>query len=56
MEVLTVTSDTAFADLVLRIGCYGMVFEMRDAMDNYAYSDSVFFLCEDGKISTLIYE
>ena len=37
-------------------GRYGMVFEMRDAMDNYAYSDSVFFLCEDGKISTLIYE
>ena len=56
VEELTVTADTAFAEMKLPNGRYGMVFEMRDAMDNYAYSDSVFFLCEDGKISTLIYE
>lgn len=56
VEELTVTADTAFAEMELPNGRYGMVFEMRDAMDNYAYSDSVFFLCEDGKISTLIYE
>lgn len=56
VEELTVTADTAFAEMELPDGRYGMVFEMRDAMDNYAYSDSVFFLCEDGKISTLIYE
>ena len=56
VEELTVTTDTAFAEMELPNGRYGMVFEMRDAMDNYAYSDSVFFLCEDGKISTLIYE
>ncbi len=56
VEELTVTADTAFAEMGLPNGRYGMVFEMRDAMDNYAYSDSVFFLCEDGKISTLIYE
>lgn len=56
VEELTVTADTSFAEMELPDGRYGMVFEMRDAMDNYAYSDSVFFLCEDGKISTLIYE
>lgn len=56
VEELTVTADTSFAEMELPNGRYGMVFEMRDAMDNYAYSDSVFFLCEDGKISTLIYE
>ena len=56
VEELPVTADTAFAEMELPNGRYGMVFEMRDAMDNYAYSDSVFFLCEDGKISTLIYE
>lgn len=56
VEELTVTADTSFAEMELPDGRYGMVFEMRDAMDNYAYSDSVFFLCEDGEISTLIYE
>lgn len=56
VEELTVTADTAFAEMKLPNGRYGMVFEMRDAMDNYAYSDSVFFLCEGGEISTLIYE
>ena len=56
VEELTVTADTAFAEMELPDGRYGMVFEMRDAMDNYAYSDSVFFLCEGGEISTLIYE
>lgn len=56
VEELTVTTDTAFAEMELPNGRYGMVFEMRDAMDNYAYSDSVFFLCEGGEISTLIYE
>ena len=50
------TAATSYAEMELPNGRYGMVFEMRDAMDNYAYSDSVFFLCEDGKISTLIYE
>lgn len=56
VEELTVTADTAFAEMELPNGRYGMVFEMRDAMDNYAYSDSVFFLCEGGELSTLIYE
>lgn len=56
VEELTVTADTSFAEMELPNGRYGMVFEMRDAMDNYAYSDSVFFLCEGGEISTLIYE
>lgn len=56
VEELTVTEDTAFAEMELPDGRYGMVFEMRDAMDNYAYSDSVFFLCKGGEISTLIYE
>ena len=56
VEELTVTADTSFAEMELPNGRYGMVFEMRDAMDNYAYSDSVFFLCEGGELSTLIYE
>lgn len=37
-------------------GSYSMVYEMRDAMDNYAYSDAVFFDCAGGKIATTVYE
>ena len=34
---------------------YSMVYEMRDAMDNYAYSEPVTFDCADGDIYTTIY-
>lgn len=37
-------------------GSYSMVFEMRDAMDNYAYSDAVTFDCAGGEIITTVYE
>ena len=54
-EVLTVTADTSFAEMPLPDGSYSMVFEMRDAMDNYAYSDAVTFDCADGEIMTTVY-
>ena len=33
---VTVTADTAFGEIELPDGSYSMVYEMRDAMDNYA--------------------
>lgn len=51
----TVTADTTFAETQLFDGSYSMVFEMRDAMGNYAYSDAVTFDCEAGEIYTTVY-
>lgn len=56
VETFTVTENTYFGETALPNGEYGMVFEMRDAMDNYAYTEPVFFLCSDGSISALIYD
>ena len=53
---ITVTADTAFGEMELPDGSYSMVYEMRDAMDNYAYSDPVTFDCADGEIYTTVYE
>ena len=52
---VTVTADTAFGEMELPDGSYSMVYEMRDAMDNYAYSEPVTFDCADGEIYTTIY-
>lgn len=52
---VTVTADTAFGEMELPDGSYSMVYEMRDAMDNYAYSEPVTFECADGEIYTTIY-
>lgn len=52
---ITVTADTAFGEMDLPDGSYSMVYEMRDAMDNYAYSDPVTFDCADGEIYTTVY-
>ena len=54
-NTFTVTADTAFAETQLPDGSYSMVFEMRDAMGNYAYSDAVTFDYEDGEIYTTVY-
>lgn len=52
---ITVTADTAFGEMELPDGSYTMVYEMRDAMDNYAYSEPVTFDCTDGEIYTTVY-
>lgn len=52
----TVTADTAFSEIELPDGRYAMLYEMRDAMDNYAYSDEVTFDCAGGEILTTVYE
>lgn len=52
---ITVTADTAFGEMELPDGSYSMVYEMRDAMDNYAYSDPVTFDCADGETYTTVY-
>lgn len=54
-NTFTVTADTTFAETQLFDGSYSMVFEMRDAMGNYAYSDAVTFDCEGGEIYTTVY-
>lgn len=55
-NTFTVTEETAFAEMPLPDGSYSMMFEMRDALGNYAYSDQVTFDCEDGDIYTTVYE
>ncbi len=55
VSTFTVTADTAFGEMELPDGSYSMVYEMRDAMDNYAYSDPVTFDCADGEIYTTVY-
>ena len=56
VDTFTVTADTSFGEIELPDGSYSMVYEMRDAMDNYAYSDAVFFDCAGGEITTTVYE
>lgn len=53
-EELTVTADTSFEEAPLPDGQYAMVFEMRDAAGNYAYSDAVTFDCTGGEIITSV--
>ncbi len=55
-EELTVTADTSFGEAPLPDGSYSMVFEMRDAMGNYAWSDAVGFDCAGGEIWTTVNE
>ena len=53
-EELTVTADTSFGEAPLPDGRYAMVFELRDAVGSYAYSDAVIFDCTDGEILTTV--
>lgn len=55
-EEITVTADTAFGEAPIPDGQYCMVFEMRDALGNYAYSGSVIFECVEGNIITSVSE
>ena len=56
VDTFTVTADTSFGEIELPDGSYSMVYEMRDAMDNYAYSDAVFIDCAGGEITTTVYK
>lgn len=53
---LTVSANTAFGEAPLFDGRYSMVFEMWDAVGNYASSDAVTFDCAGGEITTTVYE
>lgn len=55
VDTFTVTADTAFDEIELPDGSYAMLYEMRDVMDHYAYSDQVMFDCVDGEIFTSLY-
>lgn len=55
-EMITVTEDTSFSETPLFDGTYWMIFEMWDAMGNYAYSDPVQFDCINGEIITTVFE
>ena len=56
VEELIVSEDTSFSEIELPDGKYSMVFELWDAMGNYAYTDAVDFDCADGEIYTTVYE
>lgn len=55
-ETITVTEDTSFSEAPLFDGTYWMIFQMWDAMGNYAYSDPVQFDCTNGEILTTVFE
>ena len=55
-EEFAVTASTSFGEAALPDGSYAMVYEMWDAMGNYAYSDTVTFDCAEGEIWTTVYE
>ncbi len=55
-ETVTYTAGTQFGEAPLFDGTYRMVFEMWDAMGNYAYSDPVQFDCVNGEITTTVFE
>jgi len=55
-DVITVSAETAFSEAPLFDGTYRMVFEMWDAMGNYAYSDAVQFDCVEGEMTTTVFE
>ncbi len=51
-ESITVTEQTAFAEINLPDGEYVMAFELRDTVDHSVYSDTVIFECRGGEIYT----
>ena len=53
-DTFTVTEDTAFGEMALPDGTYAMIYEMRDAMNNYAYSEAAAFECKNGEIWTSV--
>ena len=55
VEEITVTASTSFGEAPLPDGRYAMVFEMKDALGNYAYSEAVTFDCANGEITTSVY-
>ena len=55
-DTITVSGQTTFSEAPLFDGTYRMVFEMWDAMGNYAYSDMVQFDCVGGEITTTVFE
>lgn len=49
------TSDLSeLMEMELPDGQYFMMFELRDVMDNCAYSDVAVFTCEGGEITTTV--
>ena len=55
-EEFTVTDQTAFSETALPDGNYAMVITMQDAAGNEAYSDTVTFQCQNGEITTTVYQ
>lgn len=53
-DTITVGANTAFGEIDLPDGQYAMVFEMRDALDNRAYSQPATFTCDGGEITTTL--
>ncbi len=45
----TETEDTTFGEMALPDGTYAMIYEMRDAMNNYALFRGRRFVCKNGE-------
>ena len=56
METFTVTEDTAFEEVEMGDGVFLMFFELEDARNQTAFSQTVQFTVEDGEIWTEILE
>ncbi len=55
-DTIIVTEATSYYETALPDGSYLKLYEMWDAMGNYASSDGVTFDCIDGEIWTTVYE
>ena len=54
VDTITVTSSTSFAEAELGDGDFVLIFEMKDAHGNFAYSEGVLFQCANGEITTSV--
>lgn len=54
MDDIVITDSLTFEESVLPDGVYGLMFEMWDAQNNYAYSQPIYFEMEGGEIYTIV--
>ena len=54
MDDIVITDSLTFSETALPDGVYGLMFEMWDAQNHYAYSQPVYFEMADGEIYTLL--
>jgi len=54
-DTITIRNSLTFKESPLDDAIYAMMYELRDAQGNVAYTEAVLFQCEDGEIYTFTY-